>query len=297
MGQAASSSPASPLGHTGQGCASSSRLRLPDAPCSPRAGQEQPNGRGGGARWGETLGKALQPHGALGLAGRGGRTEAWGSWQSSEAVGLAGRPLGEMTMAACASRGHPAPSPHRRFHARPTPALRVLVLERVRSPGGGGGGKRSGHIGAKAPSHPSYLLMILGGEAASSRQEPSRRTAAIGPDLALPCRVLHFPRCSPDVRTGLSSRQHHANPAEQLQGWPQPCSRCPSGLTAGWVTVCPFGRALPEGAFHLAAPASCPRRAGPQGAGVPVPPAPCARLSLPPMGSINNPFACGLFPA
>lgn len=189
----------------------------------------------------------------------------------------------------------PAPLLPRTPHASPKGA--GVGEGQVSRRGGGGGGKRSGHIGAKAPSHPSYLLMILGGEAASSRQEPSRRTAAIGPDLALPCRVLHFPRCSPDVPTGLSSRQHHANPAEQLQGWPQPCSRCPSGLTAGWVTVCPFGRALPEGAFHLAAPASCPRRAGPQGAGVPVPPAPCARLSLPPMGSINNPFACGLFPA
>lgn len=62
--------------------------------------------------------------------------------------------------------------------------------------------------------------------------------------------------------------------------------------------VCPFGRALHEGDFCLVGPTGCPRRDRPKGDGLLVLLDPCAGLSLPPMGSINNnPCACGLFPS
>lgn len=151
----------------------------------------------------------------------------------------------------------------------------------------GVGGKHLGHVGATAPSHPSYSLMLLEGEAAGSRQKSSHCTVAIRLDWALPCSVLHLRSSSPDVPAVLSSPWHCASPAEQLQGWPQPCSQNPSGFTAGWVMVCPFGRALPESAFHLASADSCSRRDGPKGAGFLVLLDLYARLSLLPMGSIN----------
>lgn len=84
-------------------------------------------------------------------------------------------------------------------------------------------GVGGGHVGASAPSHPSYLPMLSGGEAASSGQETFCHTMAIGLDFTVPCLVFHFPRCSPDVPsspgavpTQLSSSGDGCNPS--LQG-------------------------------------------------------------------------------
>lgn len=98
-----------------------------------------------------------------------------------------------------------------------------------------GRGERPEHGGVTAPSHPPH----------SPREErlpqlagAPRRTGADGLDSALPYPVLHFPGRSPEVPAGC--QRPSAKPAELSScgngGSP---ARCPSGLAAGCVVVCP----------------------------------------------------------
>lgn len=66
----------------------------------------------------------------------------------------------------------------------------------------------------------------------------SRRTVAVGLDLARPYPVLHFLRCSPDIPVGC--HPPGTKPVEQSSCWNGGSpAHCPSGLAAGWVIVCP----------------------------------------------------------
>lgn len=242
-------------------------------------------GCGAAAGAGERPGEAPRPRGAPGPAalvqGRGG-----GSWQSSVAVGPLGPPR-EVTLP-----------------LRPRSTAALAHAPGVTHPQGGGvrgvrvpgrRGKRSGHGGDTAPSHSPHSRCARKERLpAAGRSFLPYRGRRAGLGSALP--GVSLPRMFSRGSRGLSSPRHYASRAEQLREWRQPCSlsiaargRVGDGL--------PFRGAWPEGAFHLVGPVSRPKRAEPHGPGFPVPPDPCARLSLLLVGSINNPCACGLFPA
>lgn len=115
-------------GAHGKGFVSSSHL------C--QAGQEQLKGRDGGGRHRECPREGALASWSTRAHRLWGRAELWGSWQSSVVAGPPGPP-GEVLMDAQARWARPAPSQPVCSHTHPATPLRVLVLERVRSPGRG----------------------------------------------------------------------------------------------------------------------------------------------------------------
>lgn len=197
--------------------------------CAGAAGSRGAFGTGcaAAAGAGERPGEAPRPCGAPGTAALvQGRGE--GSWQSSVAVGPLGPPR-EVTLP-----------------LRPRSTAALAHAPGVTHPQGGGvrgvrvpgrRGKRSGHGGDTAPSHPP-TRDAPGRRGCPQLAGASCRTVAVGLDLALPYPVFRFPECSPEVPAGchppgttpveLSSCGNGGSPAH-----------CPSQLTAGWVMVCP----------------------------------------------------------